>query len=116
VLIGSSVLSALFAPLVFMGGFSGAVLGMAFWGISMGGQESILRATIATMVPAERSGTAYGLFNAAYGFAWFLGSALMGCRYDTSLTSLVAFSALVQFAAIPLFVQVSRQTGIGRRR
>jgi hypothetical protein len=68
------------------------------------------------MVPAERRGTAYGLFNAAYGFAWFLGSALMGYLYDTSLTSLVAFSVIVQLAAMPLFVQVSRQTGIGRRR
>jgi MFS family permease len=40
-LIGSAVLSAFFAPLVFMGGFWGAVLGMALWGIGMGAQESI---------------------------------------------------------------------------
>jgi len=116
VLIGSAVLSAFFAPLVFMGGFSGAVLGMALWGIGMGAQESILRATIATMVQAERRGTAYGLFNAAYGIAWFLGSALMGYLYDTSLASLVAFSVVTQLAAIPLFAKVARQTGLGRRR
>ena len=110
VLISSAVLSAFFAPLVFMGGFSGAVLGMALWGIGMGAQESILRAAIATLVPPERRGTAYGLFNAAYGIAWFLGSALMGYLYDTSLASLVAFSVLAQLAAIPLFVRVAALT------
>ena len=116
VLIGSAVLSAFFAPLVFMGGFWGAILGMALWGVGMGAQESILRATIATMVPVERRGTAYGLFNAAYGVAWFLGSAIMGYLYDTSLAGLVAFSVLAQLAAIPLFAMVARQTDIGRRK
>ena len=87
VLIGSAALSAFFAPLVFMAGFWGAVVGMALWGAGMGAQESILRAAIATLVPPERRGSAYGLFNAAYGIAWFLGSALMGYLYDTSLAS-----------------------------
>jgi MFS-type transporter involved in bile tolerance (Atg22 family) len=81
----------------------------------MGAQESILRAAIATLVPPERRGSAYGLFNAAYGIAWFLGSALLGYLYDTSLTGLVAFSVLAQLAAIPLFVKVARQTGISGR-
>ena len=116
VLIGSAVLSAFFAPLVFWGGFWGAVAGMALWGVGMGAQESILRAAIATLVPAERRGSAYGLFNAAYGIAWFLGSALMGYLYDTSLAGLVAFSVVAQVAAVPLFVKVARQTEIGRRR
>jgi MFS family permease len=115
VLIGSSVLSAFFAPLVFMGGFWGAVLGMALWGIGMGAQESILRAAIATLVPPERRGSAYGRFNAAYGIAWFLGSAVMGYLYDTSLAGLVAFSILAQVAAIPLFGKVARHSEIGRR-
>jgi MFS family permease len=81
----------------------------------MGAQESVLRAAIATLVPPERRGSAYGLFNAAYGIAWFLGSAVMGYLYDTSLAGLVAFSVLAQVAAIPLFVKVARQTGIGHR-
>jgi MFS family permease len=115
VLIGSAVISAFFAPLVFIGGIWGAIAGMGLWGIGMGAQESILRAAIATLVPPERRGSAYGLFNAAYGIAWFLGSALLGYLYDTSLTGLVAFSVLAQLAAIPLFVKVARQTGISGR-
>ena len=114
-LIGSAVLSALFAPLVFMGGFSGAALGMALWGIGMGAQESILRATIATLVPPERRGTAYGLFNAAYGVAWFLGSALMGYLYDVSVAGLVTFSVVTQVAAVPLLVAVGRRARVGFR-
>jgi MFS-type transporter involved in bile tolerance (Atg22 family) len=82
---------------------------MTLWGINMGAQESILRATIATRVPAERRGSAYGLFNAAYGIAWFLGSALMGYLYDLSLSALIAFSVVVQLASIPCFVIVARR-------
>jgi MFS family permease len=115
VLIGSGVLSTFFAPLVFMGGFWGAVVGMGLWGVGMGAQESILRAAIATLVPPERRGSAYGRFNAAYGIAWFLGSGVMGYLYDTSLAGMVAFSVLAQVAAIPLFVTVARQTWIASR-
>jgi MFS family permease len=95
-------------PLVFMGGSWGAVVGMGLWGVGMGAQESILRAVIATLVPAEHRGSAYGLFNAAYGIAWFLGSALMGYLYDVSLGGLIAFSVVVQLAAIPCFALVAR--------
>jgi MFS family permease len=109
VLIGSAVLSALFAPLVFMGGFWAAVVGMALWGIGMGAQESILRPAIATLVPPERRGSAYGLFNSAYGIAWFLGSTLMGYLYEISIGGLIAFSVLVQLVAIPLFIVVAKQ-------
>jgi len=109
VLIAAAVLSAFFAPLVFWGGFWGAVAGMTLWGIGMGAQESILRATIATLVPAARRGSAYGLFNAVYGIAWFLGSALMGYLYDISLSALITFSVVVQLASIPCFVIVARQ-------
>jgi MFS family permease len=51
-----------------------------------------MRAAIADMVPANRRGSAYGIFNAAYGLFWFLGSALMGFLYDTSLLALIGFS------------------------
>ncbi len=116
VLIASTLISASFAPLVFQGNAAGAVVGMALWGVGMGAQESILRAAIATMVPPARRGTAYGLFNAGYGLAWFLGSALMGYLYDTSLVALVAFSVLAQVAAIPLLLAIGSRAGRGPGR
>jgi MFS family permease len=108
VLLAAVALSAVAAPLVFAGGMIGALFGMALWGVGMGAQESIMRAAVAGMVAAKRRGTAYGLFNAAFGGAWFLGSALLGVLYDRSLLGLVAFSALAQLLALPLLIRLSR--------
>ena len=108
VLIIVSLFSMLFAPLVFLGGFSFALIGMALWGMGMGAQESIMRAAIADMVPINRRGTGYGIFNTGYGIFWFLGSALMGILYDISLISLIAFSVVAQLASIPLLILVRK--------
>lgn len=104
-----ALLSALFAPLVFGGGFTPALVGMGLWGIGLGAQESILRAAVAGMVMPERRGSAYGIFNLAFGVVWFLGSALMGYLYAVSLPGLIAFSVGMQLAAVPLFALVQRQ-------
>ena len=98
--------SAWFAPWVFIGGFYPALAGTALWGLGMGVQESIMRAAIAPMVPADKRGSAYGIFNAAYGVCWFLGSALMGTLYDTSIIALIGFSVITQLASIPFLMQV----------
>ena len=102
------LVSAAFAPLVFLGGFTAAMVGMVCWGIGMGAQESIMRATIAELVPSRRRGTAYGIFNAGYGLAWFAGSALMGVLLDHAIGWLVAFSVVIQVAAVPVLIRVSR--------
>jgi len=99
-----SLLSALFAPLTFLGGFSMALAGMALWGVGMGAQESVMRAAVAGMVGRDQRATAYGVFNAGYGLIWFLGSALMGVLYDVSIPALIAFSMLTQICSAPLFL------------
>ncbi|MCK9614588.1 MAG: MFS transporter [Candidatus Omnitrophica bacterium] len=104
VLIFVVLISAFFAPLVFLGGFGLALLGMAVWGIGMGAQESIMRAAVATMVASNKRGSAYGIFNTGYGLFWFLGSALMGILYDRHVFFLVAFSVVVQLASIPVLL------------
>jgi MFS family permease len=108
VMIVAVALSAFFAPLVFLGGFGSALVGVALWGIGMGAQESIMRAAIANMIPADRRGTAYGMFNTGYGLFWFAGSALMGYLYDVSIPGLVAFSIAAQFVSIPILAIVRR--------
>ena len=82
---------------------------MALWGIGMGVHESIVPAAVAHMVPPQRRASAYGLFTAGYGVFWFLGSAVIGILYDISLPALIAFSLVVELAAIPLFILVGRQ-------
>ncbi len=109
VMAGAAVISALFAPLVFLGGAGLIWAGVALWGIGMGAQESIMRATIADMAPPDRRGTAYGVFNTGFGVFWFAGSTLMGWLYDISIASLVAFSVAAQIASIPLLLAVARR-------
>jgi MFS family permease len=109
VLVAAVALSALFAPLVFLGGFAAALIGMVVWGIGMGAQESIMRAAVAEMVPPDRRGAAYGIFNTGYGVCWFLGSVAMGVLYDRSISVLVVFSMVAQLAAIPLLLWVKRE-------
>jgi len=110
------VASSAFAPLVFLGGFPLVVAGMVCWGIGMGAQESIMRAAIADLVPSNRRGTAYGLFNAGYGLSWFLGSALIGILFDVSVGWLVAFSITAQLAAVPILLLTGRTLRVVRPR
>jgi len=111
VLVPLTIVSAAFAPLVFFGGFWTAVVGAAVWGAGMGVHESIVPAAVAPMVPAERRASAYGLFTAGYGAAWFAGSALVGFLYDHSLTVTVIACVVLELAAIPFFVAASRKLG-----
>jgi MFS family permease len=104
----STLLSAGFAPLAFSGRPAFAVMGTVLWGIGMGAQESIMRAAIADMTPRMRRATAYGVFNLAYGLAWFAGSAVMGWLYTSTLPGLVLFSVLLQLAAVPSFLITPR--------
>jgi predicted MFS family arabinose efflux permease len=108
IVIAASVLvAALFAPLVFLGGTSLAVGGMALWGVGMGVQESVVRAAVADLVPSGRRAGAYGVFDTGFGVFWFLGSALMGILYDRSILALVVFSMAAQLAALPLLLVVA---------
>lgn len=95
-----------FAPLVFLGGFAYAVLGMIFWGVGLGAQESIMRAAVAEMVSPDRRGSAYGVFNSGYGVAWFAGSTIMGFLYDASLVSVVVFSVIIQVVSLPILLRL----------
>jgi len=107
-LILATVVSAGFAPLAFLGGFYGAISGAILWGIGMSAQESVMRAAVAQLVPAERRGTGFGVFHTGYGLAWFAGSALMGWLYDRSALALVTFSVLAQAAAMVVFIVLAR--------
>ncbi|HTM21189.1 MAG TPA: MFS transporter [Kofleriaceae bacterium] len=110
VLIGSAALCAGAAPLLFLPAQLGVVLaGAALWGIGMGAQESVFKAAIATLVPAERRGRAYGLFYAMFGVAWWAGSTVMGLLYDRSLLALALFASGAQLAAIPLLATLARR-------
>jgi MFS family permease len=94
--------------LAFSHSYSLVLIGMVLWGAAMGVQETIMRAAIADLTPVERRGFAYGIFNAAYGASWFLGSALMGLLYELSINYLILFAVAMEMISIPLLVAVKR--------
>lgn len=103
VLIPLTLLSALFAPLVFLGNFWVALIGVALWGLGIGVHESIVPAAVAPMIAPQHRASAYGLFTAVYGIFWFLGSVLIGALYNVSVPILVAFSLIAELLALPFF-------------
>ncbi|HXS07981.1 MAG TPA: MFS transporter [Rhizomicrobium sp.] len=102
------VICALFAPLSFLGSGWVATAGVLLWGLGLGVQESVMSAAVATMIPAARRASAYGVFTAIFGVAWFLGSALEGALYDISIPALVALSLTAQLLAIPFILKATR--------
>lgn len=108
VLIPLTLLSALFAPFVFLGGFWLAVTGAALWGLGMGVHESIVPAAVAGLVAPQKRASAYGMFTGAYGVAWFVGSAIEGVLYDHSVLAVVVFCLTVQLLAVPVLWRLSK--------
>lgn len=105
ILVPITVVVAAYAPLTFLGGFEPAMAGAVLWGIGVGAHESIMQAAVAQMVPSERLGSAYGLFGAAFGIAWFAGSAALGALYDRSVTATVLLAVSSQLlAVVPLLI------------
>ena len=99
VLIHATLVPALFAPLVMLGGAWAVVMGMVLWGIGFGAHDTLLRAAVADRVDASQRASVLGAFNACYGVAWFAGSALLGLLYDVDPRWLVAMSLALQWSA-----------------
>ncbi len=96
-------LSSLFAPLVFLGNFLVALVGMIFWGIGYATQDTLLKVLIASVLPEGKRNLAFGLFYVGYGIGWLVGSVATGLLYEQSRIALVMFAVLVQLAAAPIF-------------
>jgi MFS family permease len=114
-MLGATVMSALTPPLAFLGGADAAVVAMLLWGVGVGAQESIVRAAVAQLSPAERRGTAYGIFNAIFGVAWFAGSVLLGVLYDRSVLALVVVAMVLQIMALPILWWLTRMMPAARQ-
>jgi len=100
VLLPVTIVIAIYAPLAFFGGFTLSLVGALLWGIGLGAHESVMQAAVAQMVPPERLGSAYGVFGAAFGIAWFAGSAALGALYDFSVTATVVLAVVSQLVAV----------------
>jgi MFS family permease len=89
---------------VFLGGFWIALAGMILWGIGYATQDTLLKAVIASVLPAGKRNLAFGVFYLGYGGGWLAGSIAAGLLYAHSRTTLIAFSLLTQLLAVPFFI------------
>lgn len=108
VIVAAVCLSALFSPLVFLGGFWVVLAGMFLWGIGYATQDTLIKALIASVLPEGRRNTAFGVFYLGYGGGWLAGSIVMGFLYEHSHAGLVVFAVATQLASVPLFLLGSR--------
>ena len=112
ILVFAAFVSSIIAPFAFMENSYSVLFGMICWGVSLGAQEALTGAIIGGMISKDKRSTAYGIFNTGYGFAWFIGSTLMGIFYDFSIPLLVALSIITQLLSVPLLIFLSRRLSI----
>ncbi|HOJ94700.1 MAG TPA: MFS transporter [Fervidobacterium nodosum] len=105
----STFISAFYG--IFSFGNSGTfiMVGSILWGIGMGAQESIMKAAVAKLVEKEKRATAYGFFNAVFGIAWFVGSALLGILYSISIRGLIIVSVISELTAVVIFIMIRKK-------
>jgi predicted MFS family arabinose efflux permease len=75
----------------------------------MAAQESVMRAVVADMTAADRRGIAFGILNAVFGVAWFLGSILLGIVYDQSIIAVATLSLTLQLLSVPLLLLIVKK-------
>lgn len=82
-----------------------AIIGLVLYGVVLGTHETIMRSAIADLTSFKKRGTAYGIFNTAYGLAFLGGSSVMGFLYDNvSISSIYVLTVVVEVAAIVIFM------------
>ncbi len=96
--------------LAFSHNYNFAIICIVLWGAVMGIHETIMRASIADIVPIEHRGTAYGIFNTIYGVSWFIGSVLIGFLYEISINSIFLFVLLMQVLSTFVFFILRRKS------
>ncbi|HKO15147.1 MAG TPA: MFS transporter [Gemmatimonadaceae bacterium] len=104
IVVGAVFVSALFSPLVFLGGFGVALVGMLLWGVGYAVQDTLFKAVVADRLPEGRRNFAFGIFYTGYGGGWLVGSIATGLLYQFSVAAVIAFSMAVQLGSIPLFL------------
>jgi MFS family permease len=110
VVVGAVLLTSLFPPLVFLGGFWVALAGLLLWGVGYATQDTLLKALIASVLPEGQRNLAFGLFYLGYGGGWLIGSVTTGLLYEHSILAVIVFSITVQVVSLPLFVLARRMS------
>jgi MFS family permease len=103
-------LLSLFPPLLTMVGaeLSTLIAAALVFGLVLGTQESIYRAAVSELTPISSRGTAYGIFNTAYGVGFLISGALYGLLMELSLPfiAVVFYVSVTQIIATVLLLHI----------
>lgn len=107
-----SFVLSLFPPLFTLAfqDLEGLIIASIFYGAVLGMQESIYRAAVSKLASLPSRGTAYGIFNTAYGIAFLISGLIYGLiiDYKASLLAILLFIFSMQAVAIAALLQVNR--------
>jgi MFS family permease len=90
------------------------VVAAAFFGLVLGMQESIYRAAVSGFAPISLRGTAYGVFNTAYGVGMLASGAVYGLMVELNIPYLavITYVLVLQAAAVVLLLNAHSKTQI----
>ncbi|MEM2987758.1 MAG: MFS transporter [Candidatus Bathyarchaeia archaeon] len=88
------------------------IVAAAFFGLVLGMQESIYRAAVSDFAPISLRGTAYGIFNTAYGVGMLAGGAVYGLMVELKIPYLavIAYVLITQATAVILLINSQSRT------
>jgi MFS family permease len=109
------VLSIFPAFFVSYGGLIGVVVACVTFGLVLGMQESIYRASVSALVPLHRRGIAYGIFNAILGLGTLASGVVFGVLMSQGYSPvvLVGFALVLQISAVATLLR-NKQLSSGR--
>ena len=103
------IVSALVPLFAFASSVPMVAVGVALWGMSLGVQESTMRAAVADMVPGGKRATSYGMFSVATGIGTFIGATVIGLLYPLGQPAIAVYAVALQVAAFVLLACLVRR-------
>ncbi len=98
----------LLTPLIplaaFNAGLFGLILAAIVLGVVVSMHETMMRAAVADLSDISVRGTAYGIFNTAYGLSWLVAGAVIGYIYQFGWMAILALSLTLQIPAILIII------------
>ncbi|MEM0049851.1 MAG: MFS transporter [Candidatus Bathyarchaeia archaeon] len=88
-----------------------AYLMAAFWGLTMGASETIMRASIADISDRDGLAVAYGIFGMLYGVSWSIGGFILTLLLQSSAPIAIGYIALTQASSLLILAILNRQAG-----
>jgi len=110
---GAAVLALADAVLARAAGVPALMFGVALWGLHLGLSQGLLAALVADVAPAQRRGTAFGLFNLVSGIVLLAASVLAGQLWDRvgAPATFYAGAGFAGLALLGLLLQIQAHDG-----